>query len=206
MVVIAVLGLLLAILLPSFRRAREQGRRAACASNLRQIGVGFSTYMEYNGHRLPFASFMPSVGPSPLDEDEDPIYIADVLLPVLKNDKNVFRCPGDLRGRFQRDPPNDGKSYFESERSSYEYRTGWLNKDFTVMGKSVLEAVELLERVYRTKVPDNTFWIMRDYRNFHSKPAVQRGVDDETGQTGKGEAGARRYLYSDGHVGDYENV
>ena len=48
----------------------------------------------------------------------------------------------------------------------------------------------MFERFRGRTIPDNTVWIMRDYNNFH-------------GEGGK--PGARRYLYIDGHVTDFEN-
>ena len=51
LVVVGTVGLLAAVLLPSLRRAREQGQAAACASNLRQIGTGVHAYAsEYRGY------------------------------------------------------------------------------------------------------------------------------------------------------------
>ena len=44
LVVVSIIALLIAILLPSLKQAREQGKLAACASNLRQIGTGVHTY------------------------------------------------------------------------------------------------------------------------------------------------------------------
>jgi len=44
LVVIAIIALLASLLLPALRQARENTFRAACASNLRQIGVALFGY------------------------------------------------------------------------------------------------------------------------------------------------------------------
>ena len=53
-VVIAILTLLIALLLPAIKRARESGRVVACTSNLRQIGIGFSLYASDFERSFPF--------------------------------------------------------------------------------------------------------------------------------------------------------
>lgn len=53
LVVIAIIGLLAAILFPVFGRARENARRASCQSNLKQLGLGFSMYIQDNDERYP---------------------------------------------------------------------------------------------------------------------------------------------------------
>lgn len=46
LVVIAIIAILAAILFPVFARARENARRAACISNLKQIGLGVMQYTQ----------------------------------------------------------------------------------------------------------------------------------------------------------------
>src|SRR5262249_14289890 len=46
LVVIAIIAILAAILFPVFARAREQARRSACLSNMKQIGLGLGMYMQ----------------------------------------------------------------------------------------------------------------------------------------------------------------
>ena len=51
LVVVGILALLTALLLPVFGRVRENGRRAACQSNLHQIGLAMQEYLQDNDHR-----------------------------------------------------------------------------------------------------------------------------------------------------------
>jgi len=52
LVVIAVIAILMAILMPALQRAREQGQRAACLSNLKQLTLAWSMYADENDDRL----------------------------------------------------------------------------------------------------------------------------------------------------------
>jgi prepilin-type N-terminal cleavage/methylation domain-containing protein/prepilin-type processing-associated H-X9-DG protein len=53
LVVIAIIGILAAFLTPAVQKAREKARRTACASNLRQIGIGVHLYAADNSENFP---------------------------------------------------------------------------------------------------------------------------------------------------------
>lgn len=53
LVVIAVIGILAALLLPALAAAKERGRRTQCTNNLKQIGTAFQLYVDDHGDQLP---------------------------------------------------------------------------------------------------------------------------------------------------------
>ncbi len=55
LVVIAIIALLMAVLLPSLQRAREQAKAAVCLSHLRQWGTTVALFLEDKDGRLPIA-------------------------------------------------------------------------------------------------------------------------------------------------------
>jgi len=90
LVVIAIIAILAAILFPVFQKVRENARRAACESNLHQIGLA---YLQYNQD---YDEFTPTVSkakqPGGLDgSGYTPDYFV-ILQPYLKS-VNVFLCP-----------------------------------------------------------------------------------------------------------------
>lgn len=55
LVVLGIIVLIASVLFPVLGRARENGRRTACASNMRQLGLAFMQYVEDAAGRLPIA-------------------------------------------------------------------------------------------------------------------------------------------------------
>jgi prepilin-type N-terminal cleavage/methylation domain-containing protein/prepilin-type processing-associated H-X9-DG protein len=54
LVVISIIALLIAILLPSLKRARDQAKDTVCRSNLHQLGLTVEYYLHDSGGRLPW--------------------------------------------------------------------------------------------------------------------------------------------------------
>ena len=52
LVVIAIIAVLMAILFPALNRAREQGRRAVCLSNLKQLALAWTMYADENNDKI----------------------------------------------------------------------------------------------------------------------------------------------------------
>lgn len=70
------MALLLAILMPSLRRARDQAKGVTCRNNLKQIALAFTLYAEDNEGKFPrnggiwIVKFLPYIGGQG-DEDKD---------------------------------------------------------------------------------------------------------------------------------------
>jgi prepilin-type N-terminal cleavage/methylation domain-containing protein/prepilin-type processing-associated H-X9-DG protein len=56
LVVIAIIAVLMGILMPALARAREEGKRAACMGNLKQLQMAWIMYADENRDRIPFAN------------------------------------------------------------------------------------------------------------------------------------------------------
>jgi prepilin-type N-terminal cleavage/methylation domain-containing protein/prepilin-type processing-associated H-X9-DG protein len=52
LVVISIISMLMSITLPSLNKAREAGKRIVCASNMRQLTLGWTMYSMENGDKL----------------------------------------------------------------------------------------------------------------------------------------------------------
>jgi prepilin-type N-terminal cleavage/methylation domain-containing protein/prepilin-type processing-associated H-X9-DG protein len=109
LVVLAIIGGLIALLMPAVQRARATARRTQCQSQLRQVGLGLENYMGAHGPRAKFpdAAILPSATPTIPP-------ISQVLGKFIEENQTVFNCPDD-------------ENYFPKEGLSYEYAQSTLS-------------------------------------------------------------------------------
>lgn len=86
LVVIAIIGVLLALLLPGIGQARESAKKAICLSNLRQIGLAIQSYSTSNRGYIPYG---PKAPPMMSASDFYPATGTPTSLISLKSGKHV---------------------------------------------------------------------------------------------------------------------
>lgn len=85
LVVIAIIAILAAILFPVFARARENGRRASCQSNLKQMSLSVIQYVQDYDERFPLYTGASNAG------------WGATMQPYIKSDQ-ILQCPSETTG------------------------------------------------------------------------------------------------------------
>lgn len=90
LVVIAIIAILAAILFPVFAAAKERAKQATCQSNLRQIGIAFSMYLQNTDGCFPRGEYYKNGSNSPIMGGP-----YKQIFPYTKNHR-VFECPSAI--------------------------------------------------------------------------------------------------------------
>jgi prepilin-type N-terminal cleavage/methylation domain-containing protein len=114
LVVVAIIALLISILLPSLRSAREQAQGAVCKARLEQLSLGLQYFREDHHDCWPWnlysEYFWPASAPDapPGGEAHKQYSWPFKLFPTYVADDAAFACPGDpLRDRVDLEKPLD---------------------------------------------------------------------------------------------------
>lgn len=136
LVVISIIAVLMAVMMPGLRKARESAKTVVCASNLRQIAYAFNMYIDAQKNKV-FPTKWNATAPV-----QYPIQV--VLYKDLGSDHKAFRCPAAVHAA-------EGKWYDDAKTpyyTSYGYNVGMETKN------SQNEAVGV--SLLRIKSPDKT--------------------------------------------------
>lgn len=147
LVVIAILGVLAAMLLPALASAKQKARKAACLSNLRQVGLAISLYAADNHGNIPYGpnagaftsplNFYPSTGaPTSLISlgSGAPVGLGLLHEDHLGGQAKVLFCPGsDQFLSMETQLANVG---FRQAQSSYYYRHAGNTRIFDPPGQA----------------------------------------------------------------------
>ena len=170
LVVIAIIAILAAILFPVFARARENGRRSSCSSNMKQLGLAVIQYtLDYDG-RYPFS-------------DQSGVGWKNVTQPYTKSDQ-LWVCPSN----------SDKTTGYATPVSQYSKNTVTLKKFFwpSEPAKKTASIPNVSTSIMLVETNDNTAETVFD-GGTQCDNASEKCLF-------AGHLGTGNYLFADGHV------
>lgn len=171
LVVISIIALLVGILLPALGAARRTARNVKCASNMRQLGLGFTSYATDNKDKYP--ANQPGTA-----NNATWWYQADVIGPYLPGDLTTnsgsigglaLPCPSDIE--------NAARSYTMNYWAS-SYKVVPPTNDYEYWDASAPKTSQLMLAVEAWSVyPSDGQWFARPYLGSETKTPYQHFVN-----------------------------
>jgi prepilin-type N-terminal cleavage/methylation domain-containing protein/prepilin-type processing-associated H-X9-DG protein len=92
LVVIGIIGVLIAMLLPTLGKVRSQADLLKCSSNLRQIGIAVANYTVTNRGSIPAWTAWKTLS-GKYDTSPDPAWCQQLAKDLVRPDSPLFNCP-----------------------------------------------------------------------------------------------------------------
>ena len=145
LMVIAIIGVLVSLLLPSLSQAKIRTRDTQCLGNFKQIGIAFKVYADDHGmyppggivetnpstQRLKGKSVIGTIGgvnPAPFPYNDQYCQATNRPLYRYQGNPRIFRCPMDKGHLGDLDYPNQARdtkpTLWETTGCSYSYNAG----------------------------------------------------------------------------------
>ena len=136
LVVIAVIGILAALLFPALSRSKQKAQQVYCLNNGRQMITALTAYLgdskdlyppnPDDGNTIPGHNWCSGNAGRGQPQEFNPDVLKDptrsLLAPYLQGNTSVFHCPGDCTGRGEPGfrPRHDGANHPRSEDLLHE--------------------------------------------------------------------------------------
>ena len=212
LVVIAIISLLVSILIPSLKRAKELARRAVCASNLHQGHLALLVYAEDNRGYYPMRHGTPNTQPPPSPPDRgDTGAFKLQMYPKYIGNPDIFYCPSDERFPDQSRTvfpdwgsyANTAWTYLNGEycQIGYQYTPHWGLRPGQYATPDIEE--DLQGNILPKKADEGTSQsaIMADVTNYHALSIGSwYAPDGWTANHLRGDPQGGNVVYADGHA------
>jgi prepilin-type N-terminal cleavage/methylation domain-containing protein/prepilin-type processing-associated H-X9-DG protein len=208
LVVVAILGIVIAILLPYMTKVRETSRRVECAANLLAINDALHAYANANNHFYPsvihdksrpgYTAYTGADSPDPFAKDStvDPNDVTASLWLLVRGGyvpAKRFICPStrDVPG-FQGSGPEKRSNFASGKNLSYSYSSPFSNSpDYKLDDTQVADFAVMADKNPGVNPPDSD--------------VVQPAYDASPFELAKANSknhkrAGQNVLYADGHV------
>jgi prepilin-type N-terminal cleavage/methylation domain-containing protein/prepilin-type processing-associated H-X9-DG protein len=213
LVAIGIIGVLLAILLPTLEKVRHRGYINACASNLRQLGQALAMYSNDNHGNYPRTTYGPggpvvagtgTASPEPFAANgpgaNDISAALWLLARTQKLPTSIFICPYNDVNEFEADKAQPGN---QSNFTNYKKNLGYSYANPYPDAAAASAGYRLTSKLGSTfaVMADLNPGLSADRRADPFRPTPTSSQSDmRFGNSGNHEREGQNVLYGDGHV------